>query len=284
MEKGEIIQRISEDGFCIIPGVYNTEEVSFALEKTKSWYEKGRDQVLTSSLSALTQNDLYLWNPHYKDIAFLRLFFDPPVLQDVLMHFLNDPWFKAIPPDEPNYIMQNLMGRSSDKKLSLHIDSFIPYLGDHVTMIQAAAILEDQTPENGCTVVVPGSHLTGRYADQTDFDKAIPVVTNAGDLVMWDSRIWHGTLPNNSSNTRWSIIAAFSRWWIKQMFNYTDNLPQEIYEELTPNQKAILGFCSISYNDETEGIDRKRSYETLLADVRGYRKAGSIEFSQVPAL
>ena len=187
------------------------------------------------------------------------------------MHFLNDPWYRAIPADRPNYILQNLMGRSSDKQLPLHIDSFIPYLGDFTTMIQAGVILEDQSEENGCTVVIPGSHLSGKYADQSAFEKAIPVLTKAGDLVIWDSRIWHGTLPNKTNGTRWSIIAAFSRWWIKQMFNYTDNLPQHIYDKLTDSEKAIVGFCSLAYNDETEGIDRKRGYDTLLKNVEGYR-------------
>lgn len=264
------IHQIETQGYCRIPGVYSADKVEKWLDLTRYWYEKSKNNV-SNKLSALTQNDLYLWNPHYKDVEFLKMFFEPEVLRKITMHFVNDPWFKAIPADHPNYILQNLMGRSSDKKLSMHIDSFVPYLGDHVTMIQAAVILEEQTPENGCTVVVPGSHLSGKYADQASFETAVPVLSEPGDLVIWDSRTWHGTLPNQTDGTRWSIIAAFSRWWIKQMFNYTDNLPQHIYEQLSDNEKAIVGFCSISYNDETEGIDRKRGYDTLLEHVEDYR-------------
>lgn len=264
------IHQIETQGYCRIPGVYSADKVEKWLDLTRYWYEKSKNNV-SNKLSALTQNDLYLWNPHYKDVEFLKMFFEPEVLRKITMHFLNDQWFKSIPADHPNYILQNLMGRSSDKKLSMHIDSFIPYLGDHVTMIQAAVILEEQTTENGCTVMVPGSHLSGKYADQASFETAVPVLSEPGDLVIWDSRTWHGTLPNQTDGTRWSIIAAFSRWWIKQMFNYTDNLPQHIYEQLSDNEKAIVGFCSISYNDETEGIDRKRGYDTLLENVEEYR-------------
>ncbi len=264
------IHEIKTRGYCRIPGVYSAEQVKNWLELTKYWYEKSKDNV-SANLSALTKNDLYLWNPHYKDVNFLKMFFEPEVLRQIMMYFLNDQWFKAIPADQPNYILQNLMGRSSDKKLSMHIDSFIPYLGDHVTMVQAAVILEEQTADNGCTVVIPGSHLSGKYADQASFDHAVPVLSEPGDLIIWDSRTWHGTLPNNTEGTRWSIIAAFSRWWIKQMFNYTDNLPQHIYDQLSDNEKAIVGFCSLSYNDETEGIDRKRGYDTLLEHVEEYR-------------
>lgn len=264
------IHQIKTQGYCRIPGVYSAEQVKNWLDLTRYWYEKSKDNV-SSNLSALTQNDLYLWNPHYKDVNFLKMFFEPEILRQIMMYFLNDQWFKAIPADQPNYILQNLMGRSSDKKLSMHIDSFIPYLGDYVTMVQAAVILEEQTADNGCTVVIPGSHLSGKYADQASFDHAVPVLSEPGDLIIWDSRTWHGTLPNNTDGTRWSIIAAFSRWWIKQMFNYTDNLPQHIYDQLSDNEKAIVGFCSLSYNDETEGIDRKRGYDTLLENVEEYR-------------
>lgn len=264
------IHEIKTRGYCRIPGVYSAGQVKNWLELTRYWYEKSKDNV-SANLSALTKNDLYLWNPHYKDVNFLKMFFEPEVLRQIMMYFLNDQWFKAIPADHPNYILQNLMGRSSDKKLSMHIDSFIPYLGDHVTMVQAAVILEEQTADNGCTVVIPGSHLSGKYADQASFDHAVPVLSEPGDLIIWDSRTWHGTLPNNTDGTRWSIIAAFSRWWIKQMFNYTDNLPQHIYDQLSDNEKAIVGFCSLSYNDETEGIDRKRGYDTLLEHVEEYR-------------
>jgi len=50
----------------------------------------------------------------------------------------------------------------------------------------------------------------------------------------------------------------------KQMFKTTENLPQEIYERLTDSQKAVLGFCSIPDNNESEGIDMKRGYDSLL--------------------
>jgi hypothetical protein len=40
---------------------------------------------------------------------------------------------------------------------------------------------------------------------------------------------------------------------------------------LTPNQKAMLGFCSLPFNDETQGIDLKQGYGLLLNDAAEYR-------------
>jgi ectoine hydroxylase-related dioxygenase (phytanoyl-CoA dioxygenase family) len=90
-------------------------------------------------------------------------------------------------------------------------------------------------------------------------------------LVFWDSRIWHGARENVTGGTRWSIIATFCRWWIKQAFDIPGNLPQEIYDQLSDRQRAVLGFCSVPYDDESRGIDMKRSYALLPANVADYR-------------
>lgn len=129
--------------------------------------------------------------------------------------------------------------------------------------MQCALILEDMDEANGATLVVPGSHKSGEYANQTALKDARAVEAKAGDVMLWDSRLWHGASANQSDSTRWTLTATFSRWWIKQSFKIPENLPREIYDMLTDEQKATLGFCSIAYNDESEGIDLRRGYEAL---------------------
>jgi hypothetical protein len=219
----------------------------------------------------LAKNDPFVWNLQNKEYFFVELLFSPRILHGILTNFLNDLWFKQIPPGEPNYILRSFMARSSNKVLPMHIDSLVPYRGPHVFVMQASLILEDQSVANGCTMVVPGSHQSGEYADQSAFDVAVPVESRAGDIVLWDSRIWHGTRENQTGGTRWAIIATFVRWWIKQMFNIPQNMPQDIYTRLDERQKAVMGYCSLPWNDETEGVDMKRGYNSLLPEVQGYR-------------
>ena len=264
------IHQIEEQGYCRIPQVFSPSQVETALALVKEWHNRTKDS-LSSNLPALAKNDPFVWNLQNKDYYFVDLLFSATALQDVLIHFLNDKWFKQIPADEPNYILRSFMARSSSKVLPMHIDSLVPYQGSEVFVMQAAIILEDQTVENGCTFVVPGSHKSGEYAKQSAFDVAIPVESKAGDVVMWDSRIWHGTKENHSQGTRWSIISTFVRWWIKQMFNIPPNVPQNIYDRLTNSQKAVLGYCSLPHNDETQGVDMKRGYDSFEADVAAYR-------------
>ena len=266
----ELRKQIEKDGYCKSPQVYPLEQVQKALSLAQDWYERTKDS-LADNLPALAKNDRVVWNAQNKDHFFLELVFGPAVIQKILMHFLNDKWYKQISADEPNYILRSLLIRSSNQPLPMHIDSLVPYGGPHVFVMQASIILEDQTEENGCTVVVPGSHKSSQYVDQSASKIAIPIESKVGDVLIWDSRIWHGAKENKSDRTRWAMIATFTRWWIKQMFDIPQTMPQEIYEKLTDSQKAVLGFCSIPYKSESDGVDMKNGYDSLSRDVSAYR-------------
>lgn len=269
-ELNQAIADLRKRGYCRLRGVYEPAAACDALGRVRRWYEKSRE-TCTKDVPFLNIDQPTVYNLQNKDIFFLRMLFGPNILQDILIQFLNDPWFRQIPPGEPNYLLRSFIARSSNKRLPMHLDSFVPYLGRHVIIMQFSIILEDQNAENGCTVVVPGSHLSGQYTTQEAFNEAVPIESQAGDVVIWDSRLWHGTTENRSGATRWAIVATFCRWWMKQHWNITQNLPQEIYDQLTDSQRAILGFCSIPARDETTGIDLKCGYESLLADVSEYR-------------
>jgi hypothetical protein len=266
----EVIKQIETKGYCRIQQVYRPEEIGRALELVREWRRK-TESSLSNNVPYLNRNQPMVYNLQNKDYYFLEFIFASTIIQRTLMHFLNDVWYKQISQTEPNYILRSYLARSSNVALPLHIDSFVPYTGDQVVSMQVAIALEDQDESNGCTVFVPGSHKSGQYVEQGSLKDAVPVELKAGDVSIWDSRTWHGAVANNSSRTRWAVIATFSRWWLKQAFNITQNLPQEIYKKLTDSQKAILGFCSIPYDNESEGIDMKRGYDSLLADVSQYR-------------
>jgi ectoine hydroxylase-related dioxygenase (phytanoyl-CoA dioxygenase family) len=264
------IQQIKEDGYTLIPNVYESKITTKLLEMCKEWYEKTQDEI-SKDVPFLNTNQVSLYNLQNKDIFFLEALFTSKDVEKILIHFLNDKWYKQIPQDQPNYILRSYGARSSNKGLPLHIDSFFPYKGEEVIAMQYAIVLEDQNFNNGCTTVVPGSHQSGKYASQEAAINAIAIESKAGDVVIWDSRLWHGTTDNISGKSRWAVVSTFTRWWIKQHFNITDNLPQHIYEKLSEKEKAILGFCSIPFNTEYEGIDFKRGHNQLFKDVIAYK-------------
>ena len=122
----------------------------------------------------------------------------------------------------------------------IYILTLIPASGSFCWSAQVVIALEETTVKNGCTMVVPGSHLTGKYTDR-EFDNAKPLELNIGDIAIWDSRLWHGTYRNQTSQTRWALVATFSAWWVKPSMDFTRSLPQEIYEKLNAQEKSLLG-------------------------------------------
>ena len=51
------------------------------------------------------------------------------------------------------------------------------------------------------------------------------------------------------------------RWWIKPQFDIPRALPDQIKEQLSQKEKAVLGFCTIPPLNETERLDIKQSIE-----------------------
>jgi hypothetical protein len=219
----------------------------------------------------INQGHKLLYNLQNEDVSFLRAMTDHSELRAVLMALLNDEWYKQIPQDKPNFILRGLSARSSGpESMPFHLDSFIPSKGSYAWMVQAAIILEPQTVENGCTLVIPKSHLSDRYADQDSKDKAIPIESEPGDIVIWDSRLWHSAGANHTEKSRWAILATFSRWWVKQQFDIPRALPQKIYEQLTAEERSVLGFCSMPARDQFDRVDMKTGYEGLKPHVKDY--------------
>lgn len=220
------------------------------------------------SLHADRAQDHLVYNLQNKDVEFVKLLSNP-LVQEVLGAFLNDEYYQVQDQSISNFILNYYNARSSGKFLDLHIDSLVPAHGDFTWAMQAAFVLEDMDEENGCTVVVPGSHQSGKYSDRS-LGKRYPLIAKAGDIAIWDSRLWHGTLDNISGRSRWVLIATFTRWWVKQSMDMTRKLSEEIYSQLTDSEKLMLGFCSIPPSDEFGSIHTKKTYSDLLPKVADY--------------
>lgn len=266
----KIIKHVKSEGYMLLPQVYDITMINKLLTLCKESYEITKNKIPEENIAVFNKEQPGVYNLQNKDFYFLEALFHFVEIEEVLKYFLNDKWYKPIPPENPNYILRGYHARSNSKGLPLHIDSYIPYHSKYVFSVQLIIALEDQHIENGCTLVVPGSHLYGEYANQEALQNAIPIESKAGDVVIFDSRLWHGTADNISGKSRWALTVTFIRWWIKQQYDIPRGLPQQIYEKLSDKHKAILGFCSISPKNEFEGADMKTGYEKLKTDVNLY--------------
>lgn len=258
------IQEIEVYGYTKIPKhIKNCDDLLKILEENYV-NEQGKNK----QLHAERAGDKYVYNLQNKSIEFIRLISNE-VITSIIKHFLNDPFYQVMPTEEPNFILNYYNSRSSGGFLDLHIDCKVPATGKYTWVMQVAFVLEDMDELNGCTVVVPGSHKSGEYTDRS-FQKRIPLTAKAGDVLIWDSRLWHGTRENISGKSRWVAIATVSQWWIKQNLDIPRMLPQEIYEKCTENEKVLLGFCSIPPITDEKTVIMKKDKSFLKDNVQDY--------------
>jgi hypothetical protein len=251
-------------GYTKISKCFARSEAESLLGIIKKNYERinFRNKFQYPGTPERDSNDKIMYNIHNFDKKFIEIL-SVPVIETIAKKYLNDPYYRYLPEDVPNYIINYYNARSSGGALDLHIDSHMPFLGENTYMMQFVFLLEDSSEDNGCTVVVPGSHKSGKYSNRA-LNQVTPITGSAGDLIIWDSRLWHGTLRNNSDRSRWALVATLSTWWIKQTMNIAETVSSEILQCCTLKEKQLLGLCSIPSKDPFSRVNIKCGYDYLV--------------------
>ena len=118
----------------------------------------------------------------------------------------------------------NLKLPGTATRVDYHQDfSYVPYTNDDA--LTALVMLDDMTLENGCLMVVPGSHREGqaslwqdgRYTGKVSAEKAeecrrraVPITGRAGDVCLMHTLLLHGSEPNASDRPRRLFICGYS--------------------------------------------------------------------------
>jgi hypothetical protein len=261
-ETTEILKEISVYGFCLVKNLILKKNSLSLLRKIKKIYKDSK--IPTTRLKGLPKRDsrdLRIYNLPNKDKIFIDLITNKE-FEKILIPLINDPYYRFLPSSVPNYFLNSFTARSSGYALDLHIDSMIPFQGSYPLSILVLIVLEDMYEENGCTIVVPGSHQSGKYTDRS-LKNIKKIEASAGDVLFMDSRTWHGTTENKTQNSRWLINSLYSQWWLKPQIDIVNSLKAEIFNKLNNKQKQLLGYCSIPPLSELERVNTKCGYDYL---------------------
>ena len=251
---------IKSQGYTIIRNFIEKEDLVSLLTDTNSFE---LIKMRSTSGNKIIDSKLTL-TPHKNSLSFCNIIFNQTI-EKFCKYFLNDIYYRSIPQDLPNYSLNMSIVRSSGKDLlSFHRDDRNPPSNSkEVTNLQFAVALEKSDENNGCTVCVPGSHLFSHYVQDIEKYDKYNFILEPGDLMIYDGRLWHSALPNFSDRTRWKFFFGYSRWHIKQTYDYTKNISTNILKSLTLNQKLILGFHSITKenDDASDGAGQRGNLE-----------------------
>lgn len=135
-------------------------------------------------------------------------------------------------------------------------------------------------PGRGNLRLVPGSHTANRIdgpprrdVHWPDPPGAIDVVAGAGDVVLFDRRVWHARSENRSTVTRKAVFFGYTYRWIRGR----DERPARD-ARYTPVQRQLLGLL-----DDVDGDHAWGHHPDLVPLYGVLREAGLLD-GAIPAL
>jgi ectoine hydroxylase-related dioxygenase (phytanoyl-CoA dioxygenase family) len=165
----------------------------------------------------------------------------------------------------PRFKLSSLNARStnphSDADQPLHADSgAIP--DEHgYTVCNSVWLLDDFTPDNGATRMVPGSHRWRRLP-QPEFYAPHPeqqlVLGKAGDVVVMNAHMWHGGTANRTAAPRRAMHVYYTRWDQPQQQYQKRLLSHDVQARLSPEARRILALDD-PLNDELSATGSGKS-------------------------
>jgi ectoine hydroxylase-related dioxygenase (phytanoyl-CoA dioxygenase family) len=130
---------------------------------------------------------------------------------------------------------------------ALHADWREPVAAGHFRVCNSIWLLDDFTPENGPTRLVPGSHQRGTLPKDEMPDPAaahpeqVLLEAPAGTVVVFNSHLWHGGTENRTASRRRALHAYFCRRSEAQQLDQQRFIRQATRDRLSAAAQSVLG-------------------------------------------
>ncbi|MEN2976346.1 phytanoyl-CoA dioxygenase family protein (plasmid) [Tistrella bauzanensis] len=169
---------------------------------------------------------------------------------------------------EPNYLLSQLQVIDilpGETEQALHFDDSFYSLPRPRPALGAATImaLDDFTPENGATRIIPASHLwANRLPTAEEAASAVPVVMPAGSVVLFTGTLWHGGGGNRSAASRLALTAQYCAPWCRQQENFSLSVPRDVVLQCSEHIRRLLGYSiHAPFMGMVDGMHPKRLLE-----------------------
>ena len=227
------IEQLDRDGYVPLTGVMSDEQMSVMRTRLAGLMAAEGDKAgLEVHQEAGTDRLADLVN---KDRVFEVCFTDPRVLACVA-HVLGDFKLSSL-----NF-RAALPGQGHQ---ALHAEGGPVGLGPY-EVCNSIWLLDDFTPDNGATRVVPGSHRLTVSVRDTMPDPAaahpdeVKLTAPAGTVVVFNSHLWHGGTLNHTDGRRRAMHSYFTRRANGQQLDQKKYIRPETLARLSPAAQFIL--------------------------------------------
>jgi len=244
-------RQLDEQGWLALPGLMTAEQLAALRARIEELFE----QEGSDSGSEFKQEPgaRRLANLVNKGRVFEEAILDPRVL--ACMEQVLGPRFK----------LSSLNARSANPHSAdgqpLHADSGAIADEGGYFVCNSVWLLDDFTPDNGATRIVPGSHRWRRLP-HADFLEPHPeeqlVLGKAGDVVVMNAHMWHGGTANRTAAPRRAMHVYYTRFDQPQQQYQKKWLSAEVQSRLSAEARRILALDD-PLNDELSAAGSGKS-------------------------
>lgn len=253
------IDGFSRDGYLVVEDAVTPGQLSRLRGAIEAWVEESRGHVAPYGAPTIDGRARFdMGTEHTAERPALRRVNNPSDISEAYYEVMSDARTVDMVADlvggnvKFHHCKINLKCPGANTTVHYHQDfAFTPHCNDDV--VTALLMLDEVTEENGCLMVVPGSHkgpmytlfqggrFTGKVDDATEAAlraRQIPITGPAGSVCLMHTRLAHGSAPNSSDNPRGLYICVYSA---------ADAVPLARNPMPSPNEGLILrGEASLS--------------------------------------
>lgn len=224
----KLLEALDRDGVVVVPSVLSPNTVRTLREELEAAIKEDEIRYPDVFDKGMVHNCMV----RGKHMAGLL---DNPVLNA----YLNDAFSNtcivyayqssSLPPGQKNYGSR------------IHVDSprFIP---GYATNMGVIFPLDDFTEENGATYYLKGSHRCLDFPEEaTFFKKASRACCSAGDMILFNGRLFHAAGANMTGRTRHSLTINICRSYMRQRFDFPRLVPKEVIDSLGNDGRRLIG-------------------------------------------
>jgi len=207
---------LAEHGICFVSGVLSDQQLEDAHLELYRAARHDAERGTRQNGFALDygEGNHRVWNVLSRDPVFVELAEHPAALRLVRATI---GWPALLGNLSANIATPGARGGV------LHADQIFvpqPWPPHEPQGVNVAWCLDDFTETNGATRFVPGSHRLNRLPLPDDGDRSLPAVAPAGTMIVFESRLWHRTGENHTSDRSRAGLFA---WYTKTIYRTQEN-------------------------------------------------------------
>jgi len=238
--KEEDIFNLKTKGYTILRGWVSKEwlsKIDRILPKLFSEHKKIREKNNNSIISeGVAMNVLVSDNTF---IDFVQEMIDKGLIDSLEKNYFSDKCilnsFSAL---------SNIKSESDLFYKKVHRD-IRSYSGKIPLLLNSLVMIDDFTVENGGTLLLPYSHLIEKKPTKKFWEENhINITGKAGDIILWNSNIFHASGINKTTQIRRGLPITFSLPYYKQLLDYPRALGYNRKDMFSKEMQQLLGYNS----------------------------------------